>query len=245
MCCRKVSIAEVWRCVSVGKRAESHELMFSLPAPVSALRVRGGRGASVTPQPDWLRRALLKHFDCTVEEWTLLRVQESLNWSYSTKNELTSHEWEPASRERERKVLAPHFKTVLAKLQQNQFREILNFFAKLEHHWRFKVHFILALERVCRKSEIYLDVFGNLSSNTLLFLFWCCFLVTYLNKFTGTFGNAILCVCRRKRAFYVLIKIKLTILHTPEYLRGSAVHPTSFYWFGCTSTLKPNIVLMD
>lgn len=127
MCCRKVSIAEVWRCVSVGKRAESHELMFSLPAPVSALRVRGGRGASVTPQPDWLRRALLKHFDCTVEEWSLLRVQESLNWSYSTKNELTSHEWEPASRERERKVLAPHFKTVLAKLQQNQFREILNF----------------------------------------------------------------------------------------------------------------------
>ncbi len=42
--------------------------MFSLPAPVSVLRVRGGHGASVTPQPDWLRRALLKHFDCTVEE---------------------------------------------------------------------------------------------------------------------------------------------------------------------------------
>ncbi len=25
----------------------------------------------------------------------------------------------------------------------------------------FKVHFILALERVCEKLEIYLDVFGN------------------------------------------------------------------------------------
>ncbi len=42
----------------------------------------------------------------------------------------------------ERKVLAPHSKTVLAKLQQNQVREILHFLAKLEHHWVFKVHFI-------------------------------------------------------------------------------------------------------
>lgn len=60
--------------VSGKARREPDELMFSPPARLSALRVRGGHGVSVTTQRDWLRHALLKHFDCIVEEWTLLWV---------------------------------------------------------------------------------------------------------------------------------------------------------------------------
>lgn len=49
-------------------KREPDELMFSPPAQLSAPRVRGGRSASVTAQRDWPRHALLKHFDCIVEE---------------------------------------------------------------------------------------------------------------------------------------------------------------------------------
>ncbi len=45
----------------------------------------------------------------------------------------------------------------------------------------FKVHFILALERVCEKLEIYLDVFGN--SNKPFFFYF--YVVVYLNILTN------------------------------------------------------------
>ncbi len=82
---RKVSVAEVWRCVFCGNA--SREPWAHVFSACSSERAQGSRRPwSVCHASAWLAQTgSFKHFDCTVEEWTLLGVQESLNWSSATK----------------------------------------------------------------------------------------------------------------------------------------------------------------
>lgn len=182
MCCprpdsRKVNVTEVWRALAAFLwESEPRALWAHVFTACSSERAQGSRRPwRACHASAWLAQtASFKTLWLHCWGMNFTRVHQSLNWSSATKYELTSHEREPASRERERKALAPQAKAVFAKLQQNQVREILCVWPSWNVTECLKyvlLHFILALVRVCGKPEIYL--FGNSSSNKTLFFRKC------------------------------------------------------------------------